>query len=240
MTFVSALLLGLLASAHCAAMCGGLQGALQQPLVLRSRRDAIVHLVMLNTGRITTYILAAVIFSFFGAKLLLKFDIPSITQALRYLAAFVLIALGVQLLLSKSKPFLWLEKYGVALWKYVQRYRPMQNKSRIRHSLIRGLIWGFLPCSLIYGVLVSTLFLPTTMDAAAVMLGFGLGTLPAMLLTGGLYQSFRSFIRNRAVQTLGGIVFIQGGVFIIIAPWFTSTEFMGAYPEIMATMFCRV
>ncbi|MFT5574158.1 MAG: hypothetical protein ACI9FR_003095 [Cryomorphaceae bacterium] len=61
-----------------------------------------------------------------------------------------------------------------------------------------------------------------------------------MLLTGGLYQLFRSFTRNHAVQTLGGIISIQGGVFIIIAPWFTSTDFMGAYAEIMATIFCRL
>jgi sulfite exporter TauE/SafE len=240
MTFLSALILGLLASAHCAAMCGGLQGALQQPLVMRSRRDGMWHLLMLNAGRILTYVLAGVMLSFIGAKVVLQFDIPSITQALRYLAAFVLIALGLQLLLSKSKPFRWIEKHGAAVWQFVQRYMPQQNQSKLRHSLMRGLIWGFLPCGLIYGVLVSTLFLPNTLDAAAVMLGFGVGTLPAMLLTGGMYQAFRSFIRNRAVQTLGGLVFIQGGVFIIFAPWFISTEFMGAYPEIMATMFCRV
>jgi len=70
------------------------------------------------------------------------------------------------------------------------------------------------------------------------MLGFGLGTLPAMLLTGTLYQYLRTLVKSRSVQFLGAMVFIQGGVLVLLAPYFTDMSFTRAYPQLMSTMFC--
>ena len=238
MTFVSALMLGLLASLHCAAMCGGLQSALQQPQVIRSQQENMMHLLALNIGRLSTYVLAGVVLSLIGTRALSLVDVPVVTQAARYLAALVLICMGMQLLLSNSKPFAWTERFGARLWTQAQRFLPSSKRSKLRHSFRRGLVWGFLPCGLVYGVLVSTLFLPSAFDAAAVMLGFGMGTLPAMLLTGGFYVHFRNLVRNRAVQTVGGFIFVQGGLLMMLAPAYTNTDFMHAYPEVLASMFC--
>lgn len=238
MTFVSALILGLLASLHCAAMCGGLQSALQQPMVIRSQRDNLFHLFALNAGRLSTYVAMGSLVSILGTQFLSFADIPWLTSMARYGAALILVLMGLQLLLSQRKPFAWMERFGAGLWVRAQQYLPASKRSKLRHSLQRGLIWGFLPCGLVYGVLISTLLLPSATDAAKVMLGFGLGTLPAMLLTGGLYSHFRSLVQNRAVQTVGGVIFVQGGLLMALAPMFSNTDFMHAYPEVLASMFC--
>lgn len=238
MTFVSALLLGLLASAHCAGMCGGLQAALQQPNVIRTVTDAHRHLIALNLGRLTVYVIAGLLFSLFGSILIKVIDVPRISQFTRYLTALVLVAIGVQLLMSKYKPFVFIEKYGAALWRCMRSLLPVTNSNYLRWSFYRGLIWGFLPCGLIYGVLMTTLFADSMLQGGLIMLGFGLGTFPAMVLTGGLYQQLRRIVRNRAVQLVGGLIFIQGGLLMLLAPWFTGMDFMHSYPQIMSTMFC--
>lgn len=243
MTFLSALLLGLLASAHCAGMCGGLQSVLQPSGVIRSNRDASAHLLALNLGRLSTYIAAGAVFSLLGLTVINAINVPQITQAARFLTAFVLLMLGLQMLVSNSKPFAWAERFGATLWQTLSQRLHNNQNSRVRHSYVRGLAWGFLPCGLVYGVLFTTLFSDSLLRGTQVMLGFGLGTLPAMLLTGGLYQSLRKLVRNRAVQWGGGLLFIQGGVLMLLAPWLIEisvidTSFMQTYPQVMSSMFC--
>jgi len=238
MTFLSALLLGLLASAHCAGMCGGLQSVLQQSFVIRSRSQAAVHLMALNLGRLSIYVMLGVLFGALGSKLLGIINIPELTRTARLMAAFVLIALGVQLIFSSTKPFQVIENIGAKLWGVVRRLHPKGGADSVGRSYRLGLIWGFLPCGLVYGVLLTTLFANNALQGAFTLLGFGLGTLPAMILTGSLYQHFRSLVRARYVQLFGGIIFIQGGLLIMLAPLFTDLGFMRAYPQVMSTMFC--
>lgn len=238
MTFFSALMLGLLASAHCAGMCGGLQSALQQPMVLRSKGDANNHLLAMNVGRLCIYVIAGIVFGFAGTSILSVSDIPQLSQFTRIAAATMLILIGVQLWFSRAKPFVQLEKLGVTLWGAVNKQLPHTYNNKLRSSFYRGLIWGFLPCGLVYGALVTTVFSNNGLQGAMTMLGFGLGTLPAMLLTGTLYQYLRRAVRNRGVQLVGASLFLQGGVLMLLAPYFTSTDFMRAYPELLSWLFC--
>jgi sulfite exporter TauE/SafE len=238
MTFLSALLLGLLASAHCAAMCGGLQSALQQTVVIRSAQQAYFHLLALNLGRLSIYCLAGSLVALLGGSIVDLIDLPMVARTARYFTALVLILIGIQLLLPNIRLFAWLELLTKGWWQRVQQYMPQSDSSRPGQSYLRGLIWGFLPCGLVYSVLLTTLFADGSLQGMLIMLGFGLGTLPAMLLTGGLYLHLRTMIRNKAVQIFAGIIFVQGGVLMITAPWFTDMEFMRAYPQLMSGLFC--
>lgn len=238
MTFLSALLLGLLASAHCAAMCGGLQSALQQTMVIRSTQQAYIHLLALNFGRLSIYCLAGSLLALLGGSLVDLIDLPQLTRTARIFTAIVLILIGIQLLLPGIRLFNWLEALTRSWWQRIQRYLPNSDNNRFQQSYLRGLIWGFLPCGLVYSVLLTTVFANDSLQGALIMLGFGLGTLPAMVLTGGLYLHLRTMIRNKAVQIFAGIIFIQGGILIIAAPWFTNMDFMRAYPQLMSGLFC--
>ena len=238
MTFLSALLLGLLASAHCAAMCGGLQSVLQQTVVIRSTQQAYFHLLALNFGRLSIYCLAGSLLALLGGSIVDYVDVPLLTRSARTFTAIVLIVIGIQLLLPSIRLFAWLELLTRGGWRRIQRYLPRSDDNRLRRSYLGGLIWGFLPCGLVYSVLLTTLFANSSLQGALIMLGFGLGTLPAMVLTGGLYLHLRTMIRNKAVQIFAGIIFIQGGMLIIAAPWFTNMDFMRAYPQLMSGLFC--
>lgn len=238
MTFISAVILGLLASMHCAGMCGGLQSVLQQPLVIRSKSEANKHLLALNMGRLSIYLLAGLLFASTGSGVLGWVDVPKVSMIARYLSAGLLVLIGLQLLLSRQRPFLWLEQAGAALWRWLSPVLAGISSSKIPASYQRGLVWGFLPCGLVYSVLLTTLFAETPLDGGLIMLGFGLGTLPALLLTGNFYLQLRQATQNRGVQAVGGLLFIQGGLLTFLAPQFVSTGFMQSYPQLMSNIFC--
>ena len=238
MTFLSALILGLLASAHCSAMCGGLQSALQQSVVIRSPQQASQHLVALNAGRLTIYLLAGFLFSLFGSVLITIADIPQLIKATRYITAFIILLVGIQLLFSNQRPFRFLETLGADLWHHASKLLPQKDTNKLSHSFARGLIWGFIPCGVIYSVLLTTFFSNNTAQSIYVMLGFGLGTLPAMIITGGFYIQIRKLMHNKALRLFGAAIFIQGGLLMILAPWLVNNGFMANYPQLMSTLFC--
>ncbi len=241
MTFWSALLLGLIASPHCAGMCGGLQLAFQrgtEPRVaLRSATQQRAHLLLLNLGRISTYVVAGVGFAWLGLGLVSQLNIPQISSVLRVFAAIVILLIGAQLLWQSHRPFYYLEGLGSALWRYVSRYIKFDS-GRYQHSYISGLAWGFLPCGLVYGVVLSAVFAPDLLDSGLIMLGFGLGTLPVMLLTGSAYQAFHVWHKSSSVQIAGGVFFVVGGLLMLTAPWWVSKEFLKEYPQLLNLVFC--
>ena len=68
--------------------------------------------------------------------------------------------------------------------------------------------------------------------------GFGLGTLPAMLLTGSVYQQFRHRLGQRSWQNAGGMVFSLAGLLMLTAPLWVSQEFVRDYPILTNGLFC--
>lgn len=241
MTFFSALILGLLASAHCAGMCGGLQMALQaggpHEVAIRSKRKSTHHLLLLNLGRINTYIVLGVVLSTVGITILSGFNIASVSLVLRFLSGLILIVIGLFLILGRHNPFNYFERFGHKLWSFVSR-TINHSRSDAASSYATGLAWGFLPCGLIYSVLLSTAFTQGAASAALTMLGFGLGTLPALLLTGFSYLRFRKLIESRWTQTAGGLFFMLGGLLVISAPYWVDTAFLQDYPQLLNLAFC--
>ena len=237
MTFWSALVLGLVASAHCAGMCGGLQMAMQSSQVIRSKKQALVHLVLLNTGRVIAYVFAGVIFATIGYQLLAQLDLASKFYWLRFMTGLIIFAIGVNLLFSKRRLFQFLEVFGVAIW------RPMSklinhNSHDWHHSLFTGIIWGFLPCGLVYSVLFTSVFSNGPGHGALIMLGFGLGTMPALTLTGLLYKSFKDVVTSHYMQSAGGVFFMIGGLLIVTSPYWVNKDFLYGYPELLNVIFC--
>jgi len=76
-----------------------------------------------------------------------------------------------------------------------------------------GLLWGFLPCGLVYSVLATALVSGSSERGAGLMLAFGLGTLPNLLLAGLLLVRLRQFVRQRAVRLVSGVMVLGFGLF---------------------------
>jgi len=201
---ISAFLLGLLGSGHCLGMCGGLSSALG----LNSGERPESRILAYNLGRIFSYSLAGLVVGSLGfwlSKNLIALDI------LRYLAALMLILLGLYV----GKWFnglIYFEKLGHKLWPFIQplskRFLPIRS---FKDALIVGMVWGWLPCGLVYSALLWASLESNSLASMLIMLCFGLGPLPAMLATGLFAQSFNRFVKKAWFrQAASGLMIVFG------------------------------
>ena len=91
-----------------------------------------------------------------------------------------------------------------------------------------GMLWGFLPCGLIYSSLAWAATANSAPKAAVLMFAFGLGTLPAMLATSLGATRLQAFLRTRGLKTLIGVMLIASGAWTIYITWSHSGHLAGA------------
>lgn len=211
--------------------------SLEKGLVIRSSKQNLYYLLLLNFGRVLSYAIAGFLFSLLGAATLSSLDIPSLAYWLRFLSGVVVLLIGVQLVISTHRPFAFLEPIGASVWARVSKYIS-HTKSNHWVALSNGVIWGFLPCGLVYGVLLSAVVLNQPSGAVLVMVGFGIGTIPALVLTGAAYQKFRSLVHKNVVQEFAAWIFIVGGIAIISSPLWVDKSFLQNYPLLLNSVFC--
>lgn len=219
--YIAVFLVGLLGGTHCVAMCGGIVGALtaQIPAGLPGARPrrAVWHLhLAYNIGRIGTYTLAGAAMGTVGSIGLLLDGILPVQLALYIAANLMLVALGVYLTgLTQSLAFV--ERLGQKLWIRIQpltgRFLPAQKVSQ---ALPLGMLWGWLPCGMVYSVLTTALVSGSSARGAGLMLAFGLGTLPNLLLAGLLLKRLRDVTRARTVRLASGLLVLGFGVFGLV------------------------
>lgn len=223
--FIAVFLIGLLGGVHCVGMCGGIVSALSiQPGVpagaqaVRAPTAASglsLHLAY-NFGRISSYVIAGALAGAIGSFSMLLNDMLPVQMALYIAANLMMIALGLYLTgLTQSLTFT--ERLGQALWKRIQPYtRRFLPARSVAQAYPLGLLWGWLPCGMVYGVLTAALLSGSAPRGAATMLAFGLGTLPNLLLAGMLLQRLRSIVQARYVRLGSGLLVIAFGVWGLI------------------------
>ncbi|MBI2380989.1 MAG: sulfite exporter TauE/SafE family protein [Gammaproteobacteria bacterium] len=213
-TFSAAFLVGLLGSSHCVAMCGGIVGMLSLSLPEPARHGLRLwgHVLNYNLGRILSYALAGALVASIGRGFALGADSEAVNKGIRLVSAAFLVLMG--LYVSRWWPVLTrVETLGAGLWR---RISPLSKRllplDRGYKSLAAGLLWGWLPCGLTYSALAWTVSAGSAVQGAWLMLGFGLGTLPAMLLTGAGAQRMQTLTRKPWLRQLAGLVLIFFGL----------------------------
>ncbi|MBS0348972.1 MAG: sulfite exporter TauE/SafE family protein [Proteobacteria bacterium] len=213
--YFAVFLIGLLGGTHCVGMCGGIVSALTVQLPGQRRSDWPLHLAY-NVGRISSYTLAGAAMGAIGTVGLLFNNILPIQLFLYVLANLMLVALGLYLT-GFTRALAGVERLGQKLWARIQpltrRFLPARSASQ---AFPLGLLWGFLPCGLVYSVLATALVTGSAERGAGLMLAFGLGTLPNLLLAGMLLKRLRDVVRNRAVRTGSGLVVLAFGVYGLV------------------------
>lgn len=205
-TLLAVFLAGLLGGGHCAAMCGGIVGALS------ARRGAQMHLhFAYNIGRIGTYCLAGSFAGAIGGVVLLR-DILPVQLALYVVANLLLLGVGLYIA-GWPTVVKRLEIPGQWVWARISpltgRFLPADTFPR---ALALGSIWGWLPCGLTYSVLAIALVSGSGTRGASLMLAFGLGTLPSLLAAGLLMRSARLWFQRRLVRRIAGTIVLGFGV----------------------------
>ncbi|RLJ63560.1 sulfite exporter TauE/SafE family protein [Sulfurisoma sediminicola] len=208
--FLSLFIVGFLGGGHCVGMCGGIVGALALQGDGTGPRWPL-HLAY-NAGRIASYAIAGAIVGALGSLTVVAGPTLPLRQGLYLLASLMLVAMGLYLI-GMTGSLAWLERAGQGIWRRIQpltaRFLPVRG---VAQALPLGLLWGWLPCGLVYSALVSALATGSPAKGAAVMLAFGLGTLPNLLLAGYVFARFRGFAQARAVRLASGLLVLGFGV----------------------------
>lgn len=213
LTFGSAILVGLLGSGHCVGMCGGIVSALNLGITGDTARQPgrlfAFHLAY-NAGRILSYVLVGLLAGGLGGGLMHLGVHPAAGQLL---AAAFMIALGLYLA-NWWRGLALLERLGYHLWRQI---RPLADKLLPVRSLPRaallGMLWGWLPCGLVYAAVAWSLTAGNPRDGALLMLGFGIGTLPALLAAGNAMHYLHHWVRAPRVRATAGTAIIALGVY---------------------------
>jgi len=216
-TLIAAFIVGILGGVHCIGMCGGIVGALTLGTAPQtSNKPQLGILFAYNFARITSYTLAGLLFGWLGTSLVDLVAINNGQQILKLIAGVFMILLGLYLanwwrVLSR------LEGAGTHIWKLVEpvgrKLIPIKNMPQ---AYLLGLLWGWLPCGLVYSVLIWSLSSGSALEGGALMLAFGLGTLPNLMLMGLFATQLRRFIQQSWTRVVAGLLLIGLGVVQIV------------------------
>ncbi len=219
-TLTAAFLLGFFSTMHCIGMCGGIIGALSLSLPLETRNNKaklFSFVLSYNIGRISSYGIAGLIAGAIGATALQSAGFEQGNAVLRMIGVSMMVAIG--LYLTGWLPQLArIEKIGIPIWK---RLEPIGRKlvpvTSIPKALSYGLIWGWLPCGMVYFVLIWALSAGDAINGALIMLAFGAGTLPTLISAGFMTSWITRFAHSTRARQVVGLLIIAmaiGSLFI--------------------------
>jgi len=208
----TAFFVGLLGSGHCFGMCGGIAAGLgslpgysEQP---NDQKPRAMSAVLFNFGRIISYALLGLISAWLLAKLGHALNVPKWSMILRFLTAVMIFLIGLQFLLN-WQTLAVIERAGAKVWKLIL---PVAIRASALPGgsgrLLLGLCWGFLPCGLVYSVLLTASAAGSPVSGAAVMFAFGLGTLPSMLGMSLAAPALAALLSDRWTRKLMGAALI--------------------------------
>jgi sulfite exporter TauE/SafE len=209
----AAFVAGLAASGHCLAMCGGVAGA----LAMRTRQAATGSKLAMglayNLARIASYAVAGALVGIFGHLVLHTLNIGVLSAVFRVLAGLIMLAAAGRLL------FGWhlldpIEAAGSRLWRRIAPWAARQGRSGgLSGAIGLGLAWGWLPCGMTYSMLMLAGMTASATSGAAVMVAFGVGTLPSMVTATVAFERITGALAKRAtLRNLAGALLLAFGL----------------------------
>jgi uncharacterized protein len=209
---IAALVGGFAGGLHCAGMCGGIVHALCAGGDGIPKRK-FAYLLAYNAGRIASYACAGALAGAVGEAGLLTRAAPVLQPVFFALASVMLVALG--LYLAGASPLLArLEAAGSRLWAGVQPLtRHLLPVDSVFRAVGLGALWGWLPCGMVYAVLLTALALASGWQGALLMLAFGIGTLPNLMGLGFVAGSLGALRRRRIGRIFAGSMIAAFGVY---------------------------
>ncbi len=212
---IAAFFMGFFGSPHCLGMCGGLVAAFSLSMkdVSPAKRRALI--ATYHFGRLTSYAILGLAAGLIGTTVLEPLMKGNSTP--RILLGLVLVFVGVTML---GAPFLSkLERLGMRFWQYLspirQKVFPLNTFPR---ALAAGLLWGYLPCGLVYGALLIAVVAHDPLSGAALMFVFGLGTVPMLVATHETVGWLRNQIGRLRLRQLNGAIMILSGLAVVFIP----------------------
>ncbi len=211
---LAGLLAGLFGSTHCLGMCGGIAGMLHAQLP----GDKPWLAAGFHLGRIASYLLIALIAT--GIGMLPANLLPEHTVVV------MRVGLGLMLIMMAfyiALPGRFRDLAGQAAAPLTRRMIPVLARflpvKSFDNALGLGLLWGLLPCGLLYSVVAAAVLLADPLATTAMVLAFGIGTVPLLLGTGLAALKFRSAVNRRGLRWFAAGLLALTGLLVAAGPW---------------------
>jgi hypothetical protein len=222
-------MIGLLGSVHCVGMCGGIVSAISVasapvkrfPVAVVADGGSVIgvgalhtvlRIVSYNLGRIGSYAVAGAIAGGVARSARTLAGVSSVQMGGYWVANLMLVALGLYLM-GAWQGLTYLEFAGHGVWRRIQpltkKLLPLDNSLKM---LAAGGIWGWLPCGMVYSVLLTAMLSGSALSGATVMLAFGLGTMPTLLTMGLFGARLKTWMQRRPVRVVGGLLVLAFGL----------------------------
>ena len=207
---------------HCALMCGGIAAGVERlkssanavPLRKISRLTMVFEQLTMHLGRIFTYVTLGAVAGLVGVPIWQQGWLP-VQRLLFALAALIFIFQAYRILAqSKGVSSSWellLNAKTASLWARLARY--ISDKSSPKSHFLTGMVWGLVPCGLIYSVLPIAFLSGDPASGALLMLAFGLGTLPNLLLISGFSARLAGWGHQTWARYLAAALMLITGLF---------------------------
>jgi len=217
-SLAAAFLVGLLGGVHCVGMCGGIVGTLTAGLPGDARTSvtrAFPYQLAYNGGRIAGYTLAGALMGALGTLLVEFMPLHYAQRTLYALAAVFMILLGLYLG-GWWRGLAGVERMGAVLWRRIEplgrRLLPVRSPVG---AMGLGFVWAWIPCGLVYSVLIWSVSAGNAAQGALLMLAFGLGTLPNLLTMGLLAGAAARFSDQAWIRQVAGILVMGFGLYAL-------------------------
>ncbi len=210
----SALLMGLFGSSHCVVMCGGVVAMTCSALPASRRARPLAQLpyvLAYNAGRIASYAVAGAAAGALGARLASFGLVEHAQLGLRVAAGAAMVLVGLYVA-GLARALRWIERIGEPVWRRVapvaRRLVPVRSPAA---ALALGLLWGWMPCGLVYAALGGAVTSGSAVGGAAAMAAFGAGTLPTLVAMGSAASAVARAARVGWVRVAAGFVLVALG-----------------------------
>jgi sulfite exporter TauE/SafE len=201
-------------------MCSGISGLFAMQSSAAGMRRQLPLAVTYNAGRLASYAVLGFVVAAVGARF--AGLTPALAGPVRLAAGIVIILIGLQIAFD-LRLLAWLERMGGRLWERIAPLaKGLMPVTSLPRALGLGLLWGLLPCGLVYSVLLVAATTAQPANGALIMLAFGLGTTPAMLLTGLGAARLSQLMQQRRTRLGAGLLIVVLGMLTIAMPVMTT------------------
>ncbi len=214
----SSALIAATGSIHCVGMCGGISSALSFAIPEARRQGQTLWLwqAVLGLGRVTTYTLLGILAGTLGQGLLGWLPGPSMAVGLA-LSGVLMLLLALHLS-GKGGLLAQLERVGQGVWRTLQ---PLTRKLMPLDSFLKawllGILWGFLPCGLVYTALALAATSGGPVSGGVIMAVFGAITVVPVATTGVVASHLQGFRGPVARKIAVAVTLILAITFLLMA-----------------------
>ena len=196
---------GFAGSFHCVGMCGGFACALGHDP--RGQAATLGRHLLYNSGRLTTYCFLGAVAGALGEVLVLNGLFDAGQRLLAVAAGLLMIAMALQFFGLLQGSHVAVGFGGDTLAASLRSLLKSQSPAA---PVAFGVFNGFLPCPLVYAFAAQAASTAGALPGFLVMLAFGLGTFPAMLMMGGVGRVLAPTWRRRGVWLAGSFILLLG------------------------------